>query len=831
MKAVIMAGGFGTRIQPLTTSIPKPMLPVVNIPMMEHIFQNLISMGIEEFVILLYYKPEVIKNYFKDGSKWGVKINYVLPEADFGTAGAVKKAESFLNEPFIVVSGDVITDFDLKELVGFHEFKKSKLTLGLTSVPNPLQFGIVITDKSGKIQKFLEKPGWGEVFSDTINTGIYVIEPEILDFIPPNIPFDFSKDLFPLLMEKGIELFGFKLKGYWKDVGNPDAYREVHKDILTGKVRITIPGEVKEFPEGTLIVQGKVELPKSLKVKGTVVLGEGVEIGEGTLISNSVIGKNTYIGKRSRIENSVIWESVKVGDDAKLKDCVICSYTEIGNRVKAQKGAVISQKVKIEDDVQITKDVVIWPEKFIEAGAIVSANLVWGEKWRRSLFEGGKISGRINVELSPELAAKLGAAFGSTLKEGESVFVSRDYHKTSRMLKRAFISGVLSTGVNVYDLKELSLPAMRFFLQKSDKAAGIHFKASTESPGHTDILFFAGDGTQITTGTEKNIERIFFREKFRRVSASEIGKIKETNLSYELYEKRIKELIDHKIKQPSFRVVVDLMNGVYSDLYPELLAFFHIDSIVLNSYPSETKLTQFLNLKKKSVKTVSDIVKATSSDMGFIIFPHGESLKVISDKGEEVEGYKLLLALIKLIDETALKPLKVLVPVSCPSVLDKKLKKVIIERGKFNGQKGQLLKQYYFIGDIEGNFVFTDFSISPDAVFSSIKLLELLSLTGKSISKVIEEIPDFYFNFKSLSCPSSKKAKVMRLLSEEAMEKEASFIDGIKIFFNGDWVLLVPDKHKEEIKVFVQSKSKERGEELLKTYLEKVESWIEEKSA
>ncbi len=135
MKAVIMAGGFGTRIQPLTTSIPKPMLPVVNIPMMEHIFQNLISIGIEEFVILLYYKPEVIKDYFKDGSKWGVKVNYVLPEADFGTAGAVKKAESFLNEPFIVVSGDVITDFDLKELVGFHEFKKSKLTLGVNLRP------------------------------------------------------------------------------------------------------------------------------------------------------------------------------------------------------------------------------------------------------------------------------------------------------------------------------------------------------------------------------------------------------------------------------------------------------------------------------------------------------------------------------------------------------------------------------------------------------------------------------------------------------------------------------------------------------------------------
>lgn len=149
MKAVVMAGEFGTRIQPLTYSKPKSMLPVVNIPMMEHIIRQLISLGIEEFVILLYYKPEVIKEYFGDASKFGVKINYVLPEADYGTAGAVKKAEKYLEETFIVVSGDVITDIDLRAVVGFHEFKKSKLTITLTSVPNPLQFGIVITDKEG----------------------------------------------------------------------------------------------------------------------------------------------------------------------------------------------------------------------------------------------------------------------------------------------------------------------------------------------------------------------------------------------------------------------------------------------------------------------------------------------------------------------------------------------------------------------------------------------------------------------------------------------------------------------------------------------------------
>ena len=184
LKAVMLAGGFGTRIQPLTNSIPKPMLPVVNLPMMEHTLNRLIETGIDEVVILLYYKPEVIKNHFGDGSDRGIKIHYVLPDDDYGTAGAVGLGREYLDTTFIIVSGDLVTDFDFKAIFDYHEKKRSKLTITLTSVENPLQFGVVIANEEGKIEKFLEKPSWGEVFSDTINTGIYIIEPEILDYIP-----------------------------------------------------------------------------------------------------------------------------------------------------------------------------------------------------------------------------------------------------------------------------------------------------------------------------------------------------------------------------------------------------------------------------------------------------------------------------------------------------------------------------------------------------------------------------------------------------------------------------------------------------------------------
>jgi len=824
-----MAGGFGTRIQPLTSSRPKPMLPVVNVPMMEHIMKELVTLGIEDIIVLLYYKPEVIKEYFGNGERIGAKITYVLPEADFGTAGAVKKAQNYLDETFIVVSGDVITDFDLREIVGFHEFKKSKLTITLTSVPNPLQFGIVIKDKEGKILKFLEKPGWGEVFSDTINTGIYVIEPEILDFIPENVPFDFSKDLFPLLMEKEITLYGFEAKGYWKDVGNPDAYREVHRDIFSGNVKLQIQGEMVKYPDGVLFLQGDTEIPESLKVKGIVVLGDGVSVGEGTLLENCCIGSGTEIGKRCQIRDTVVWEGSSVGDDTKLRNCVVCNRVDIGSRVWALKGAVIAEKVKVEDDVRIEKDVVIWPEKFVESGSIVSSNLVWGERWKRSIFEGGRISGRINVELSPELAAKLGAALGTTLPEGTVVYTSRDYHRASRMIKRAFLSGLLSAGVNVVDLRKFPNPAERFLLRNGEVLAGVHFETSSETPGHTDILFFDDRGIPIDTSKEKAIERVFFRERFRRVSPSEVGQIKEEPYKILEYVESIKEKIDDKIRQPRFNVVVDLMNGIFSEVYPELLAHFKINSIILNSYESEEKLMQYPLVKTKALRDVPEILKSTDSDVGFIIHPSGEKLTVVSDSGEVVNNHVLTLLFLKLIDEALDKPVKAYVPVSCPSILDDKLKNVSVERGKFRGLSPTLLNRYYFVGDLNGRFIFSEFSYSPDAVYSSIKFLELLSYAGKSVSQLLSEIPNFYFNHIIVNCPSSEKARLMRKLSEEAMEKNASFIDGVKIFMNGDWILFIPDQFTDKLHIFVQSENREKGEEILERYRKLVGNWIEER--
>src|SRR5579872_2230653 len=259
MKAVVMAGGEGTRLRPLTSNQPKPMVPIVGKPCMEHILELLRDHGFEDVVITVAFLPQAIRSYFGDGESLGLNIEYSVEESPLGTAGSVRLASDRLDDTFLVISGDALCDIDLGKNVEFHREKGAAVTIGLKSVENPLEFGIVVTDDEGRVERFLEKPSWGQVFSDTINTGIYVLEPEVLRHVPTDRPFDFSKELFPLLLEMGRPIYGYVCEGYWQDIGNLDQYRQANFDALDGKVDLNISG---------------------LKIRGDVWLGEGVEIDD-----------------------------------------------------------------------------------------------------------------------------------------------------------------------------------------------------------------------------------------------------------------------------------------------------------------------------------------------------------------------------------------------------------------------------------------------------------------------------------------------------------------------------------------------------------------------
>lgn len=240
MKAVIMAGGKGTRLQPLTNRMPKPMVPLLERPCMEYVVELLQAHGIFEIAVTLQYLPEVIKQHFGDGSAHGVRLHYFEEATPLGTAGSVKNASDFLDETFLVISGDALTDFDLTQAIHFHRETGALGTLMLSQADDPTRFGVVTTDAAGRIVRFQEKPTEEDVCSDTVNTGIYVLEPKLLDLCESGVAYDFGKQLFPRALEQGLPLYGYRGQGYWSDIGTPDQYRETQVDMIYGRVQVDL---------------------------------------------------------------------------------------------------------------------------------------------------------------------------------------------------------------------------------------------------------------------------------------------------------------------------------------------------------------------------------------------------------------------------------------------------------------------------------------------------------------------------------------------------------------------------------------------------------------
>jgi len=832
MKAVVMAGGFGTRIQPLTNSRPKPMLPIINKPMMEHTMMTLKDLGITEFIVLLYFKPELIKNYFGDGSDFGIKITYVVPDDDYGTAGAVKLAEEYIGDDnFIIISGDLVTDFDFQKIFDYHAEKKSKLTITLTSVDNPLEFGVVIANEEGKIEKFLEKPSWGEVFSDTINTGIYVIEPEILNYIPKNENFDFAKDLFPSLMREGIDLMAGYAEGYWRDVGNPESYRDVYDDILSGKVDLKIAGEKSIFPDGVLYSEEEYSFDKSIEFVGTVVLGKNVTLKNGVKLNNVVIGDNVIIGKDSKIRNTVIWNDVDIFRNVKLDSCVICNDNKICKNVTAKAGMILAEGCEIGQLVKVEKDVTIWPDKVIEDAAIVSHNLILGSKYKNSIFEYGMVIGQSNVELSCEMATKLAEAFGTQLAVGSTVLVSRDYHKNSRMLKRAFLGGLLSAGIDVIDYKDIPSSVLRCSLSSHDKyAAGVHFRQKIDDPTSTVVTFFNHEALRISNDMAKKVEKAFFKETFRRIDYSNIGQIRESShvKEYRVYKEGMKALLkSHVFKSLNCRIAVDMMHGMASDVFPALLNDLGVENIMFNAHPDEHRLANIKTLMKQSNEDMSTVVKALNLNAGFILYPYGQRLDIVCDKGTVLEKQTSLYVVLLLLDmEAKAAGVKkhVFLPTWAADIVY--FENLEIERGQHGNFKAEEMRKYDLVATGEGSFAFTEFATHRDSMFASLKILQMVLRHNVALSELIDSLPRFYYNTTKAECPQALKGKMMRMFLDDAKGKRSSTVDGVKIWLDeNDWILMIPDQYNDHLHLCIQAENDERGEKILATYTEKIEKW------
>src|SRR6266511_904881 len=353
MKAVVMAGGQGSRLRPLTSNQPKPMLPIVGKPMMQHIIRLASRHGITELVATVHFLASVVRNFFGDGSDLGVSLSYVTEQEPLGTAGSVKNAGPLLDDRTLVLSGDSVTDVDLSELIRFHESRRAAVTVTLKRVRDPLEFGIVIVNEEGRVDRFLEKPGWGDVFSDTINTGIYVLEDEVLELIPEGKEFDFSKDLFPLLLDKGYPIYGYVTDRYWTDVGTLGAYMEAHRAVLDRDVDVEIEGfEVKP---GVWLGEG-AELDPDVDVAGPVYVGENARVEAGvTLREHTVLGRGASVRSGAFLHRCVVHDYVYVGPSTSLRGCVVGKNSDVKYGAKLEEGVVVADECHIGGGAELVR--------------------------------------------------------------------------------------------------------------------------------------------------------------------------------------------------------------------------------------------------------------------------------------------------------------------------------------------------------------------------------------------------------------------------------------------------------------------------------------------
>jgi mannose-1-phosphate guanylyltransferase / phosphomannomutase len=815
VKAVVMAGGEGTRLRPVTSNQPKPMVPIVGKPCMEHILELLGHHGFDDVIVTLAFMPQAIRSYFGDGESLGLNVEYSVEESPLGTAGSVRLASGKLDDTVLVISGDALCDIDLSGLMAFHRERGAAVTIGLKSVENPLEFGIVVTDEDGKIERFLEKPSWGQVFSDTINTGIYVLEPEILRHVPTDRPYDFSQELFPLLLEMGRPMYGMVCDGYWQDIGTLDQFRQANFDALDGQVDLNVPGLRLR---GNIWIGEGVEIDDLEDVQGPAFVGNYCRISpQASIGPYSVLSASVTLRERARTVRSVIDASTHVGRSALIEGASVGRGCDIRSHVRIQEGAAIGDEVVLGAQSQVLPGVRIYPYKEVESGAHIHESLIWESRATSALFGKDGVSGLIDVDLTPDAAVRLAAALGTALKRGARVVASREAPRACRTIKRAVITGLNSAGIDVADLRVLPPAVSRHMMKTQGYDAGIHVGVSQSDPERIQIRFFEQPGIQMTPTMEKEVAKHFNRREFRRVSFGDIGNVTYPARVREEYAQDLLSTLDVKaIRSRNFRIVVDYGHSASSFVLPLVLGPLHLEAVSAHGFTTESATTAAS--LRESIGQAKRLVAAIGAQLGAVFDRAGERLFVVDEQGHEIPVEQTLLLFVRLIGEAGWTG-KVAVPVtvtSCVEVIAEPfgLEVVRTPAAPVELSKAAIAEEIVFAGAAGGVYIFPKFLPGYDAVASLCTLLELLSRAERPLSELVAELPASNVVHRQIACPWALKGLVMRVLAERLKDRELDLTDGIKVLDDRGWVDLLPDPDEPLVHIYAEGADHDASNEL-----------------
>ena len=563
---------------------------------------------------------------------------------------------------------------------------------------------------------------------------------------------------------------------------------------------------------------------------GPIYLGNSVKIKDNVVIHGpSVIRDYSVIDERTQVDRSIVWRNCYIGRGVELRGAMVLRHCTLKAKSAVYEGAVIGDGTIIGEGAVIHPNVKIWSGKKIEPGATVKSSVIWGSQGRRVLFGRHGVTGMVNVDLTPEFSARLGAAFGAILPKGSAVAMNRDSDNGSRMLKRAIISGLPSAGIRVDDLRAQPIPVARYFTRASHAIAGIHVRLSPFDERVVNIRFFNEQGQDISKDQEREIERVFFREDFRRVYINEIGAIGYATNVTETYLQGFLDAVDvDSIRQANFSLVIDYASGPTASVLARIVSELEGNVVALNANLDDSKTSISYGAFEAALQRLQLITKALEPTIGVRIDVAGERIFVVDRTGQSIDGIDFCAAMAELILST--NPGKVIaVCINLPTIFERIALRHHgkIVRTKVDPQalmEASLNHEAVMAADGEGNFIFPDFQPSVDGMMAIVKLLECLAIQKRNLTDVIADLPDYFLARSAVYCLWEAKGAVMRKLRQQFEGQISSSIEGLKIKLGDeDWVLILPSPDQPFISIIAEAETQVQADKYIEVYTQLVE--------
>ncbi len=787
-----MAGGQGKRLRPITCTMPKPMVPLLNKPVIDYCIELLKRHGIEDITATLHYLPNVITAHCADGKRYGVKLGYSVEKVPLGTAGSVRLALGSRLERALIISGDAMTDLDITDAISAHEASGAPVTIVLKQVEVPTEYGVALKNRAGRIYRFIEKPMLSEVFSDLANTGIYILEPEVIERIPRGREFDFSKDLFPLLLRENITINGYVTDKYWCDIGDIAQYKAAQRDMLLGRCAFETAAEKRD---GVWVEPG-AHISDQAVLTGCCYIGSGAEIGAAVISDGTVIGSGARMGDNSSAKRTVIMHSATVRENVELRGAVLCEGAEVESGASLFNDTVIGCGGRVGKNSTVSNGASVWPDKRVQPEQCCRDNIRWEEG--NGPAEANTV-GYTDTVLTPERAARAGGAFAACLGQlPVEAAVATDGSQQGVMLKHGIISGLVAQGVDVADLGYCSRSAFEHGIREFGYRGGVYISCCS-APHRAELMLYDSTGTDLTASAYRTFEQELRAGAKRPLTSERLGIVQRVNSVSRAYEAHLSRMT-HSVRSGSNGIIV--LVGGRPDVY---------DSVARVLLPCGYGVKYFSGGRDR-------LCGAALEQGAHLAFYYDDCILSTVIGGSTVPEDRLTMALtLAAVADGRANP--VVMPSSMPDeyarLVNDRGARVILSSSKRGRWARTALEKGAYLPEL----------FEPEA--RMIRLAEL-TLSGK-LKEYLDMLPGVKMTETQVKCGWKDMGRMLRSLVDTEAQENVKLIDGVKVKADRGWVLVQPNDAFTACRVIAGSMDAEYSRELTDIYGEKLRHIAENK--